>query len=95
MAKASRACFPSSLTRVKFCRIGVSARGYTRARRYANHPGGRKYAPGTREVLPFREDTVKAEAAMVFRERWEAVKADPNYQRMLKEHKIRAVSFRE
>lgn len=61
--------------------------GYTRARRYANHPGGRKYAPGTREVLPFHEDATKAEAAAVFRERWEAVKADPDYQRRVREYR--------
>ena len=61
--------------------------GYTRARRYANHAGGRKYAPGTREVLPVQEDAVKAEAAAVFRERWEAVKADPEYQRRADEHR--------
>ena len=61
--------------------------GYTRARRYTNHAGGRKYAPGTREVLPFQEDTGKAEAAAVFREKWEAVKADPEYQRRAGEHR--------
>ena len=61
--------------------------GYTRARRYANHPGGRKYAPGTRDVLPFREDVVKAEAAMIFRERWEIVKADLEYQRRAEIHR--------
>lgn len=63
--------------------------GYTRARRYANHPGGRKYAPGMREVLPFHEDATKAEAATIFRERWEAVKADPEYQRKAKEHRAK------
>ena len=26
--------------------------GYTRSRRYANHKSARKYAPGTRELLP-------------------------------------------
>ena len=65
--------------------------GYTRARRYANHAGGRKYAPGTREVLPFQEDTVKAEAAAVFREKWEAVKADPEYQQLVELHRRRYV----
>ncbi len=61
--------------------------GYTRARRYANHPGGRKYAPGTHDVLPFKEDAEKAEAALVFREKWDAVKADAEYGRMAKEHR--------
>ena len=61
--------------------------GYTRARRYANHSGGRKYAPGTREVLPFVEDKTKAAAALVFRERWEQVKTDPIYQRLAAKHR--------
>ena len=63
--------------------------GHTRARRYANHAGGRKYAPGTRDVLPFQEDTVKAAAAAVFREKWDAIKADPEYQHMADEHRRR------
>ena len=61
--------------------------GHTRARRYANHPGGRKYAPGTRDVLPFQEDATKAESAAIFREKWEAVKADPEYQRLAAVHR--------
>ncbi len=61
--------------------------GHTRARRYANHPGGRKYKPGTREILPFAEDKVKAESARIFRERWEQIKADPDYRRLADEHR--------
>ncbi len=60
--------------------------GYTRARRYANHPGGRKYLPGTREVLPFSEDETKAASALIFREKWDLVKADPEYAARLAEH---------
>ena len=64
--------------------------GYTRARRYANHRGGRKYKPGTREVLPYsEEDPDKAESARIFKEKWKAVEADPDYQRLVKEHKQR------
>lgn len=63
--------------------------GYTRARRYANHPGGRKYRPGTREILPFKEDAAKAESARIFREKWDAVKADHDYQRLTREHRDR------
>ena len=64
--------------------------GYTRARRYANHRGGRKYKPGTREVLPrSEEDPDKAESARIFKEQWKAVEADPDYQRLLQEHKRR------
>ena len=61
--------------------------GYTRARRYANHPGGRKYAPGTREVLPFSEDKTKAASALIFRAKWNLVQADVDYQRLVREHR--------
>jgi len=59
--------------------------GYTRARRYANYKGGRKYAAdGT--VLPYHNDPVKAAAAAVFKVEWERVKADPDYMRMKAAH---------
>ena len=62
--------------------------GYTRARRYANHKGGRKYAPdGT--VLPYAPDPVKAEAAAVFYAVWKKVEADRVYSRLKAEHKKR------
>lgn len=62
--------------------------GYTRARRYANHAGGRKYAPdGT--VLPYGNDPVKAAAAAVFREKWQLVESDPKYQKLKAEHKAK------
>ena len=41
--------------------------GYTRARRSANHKGGRKYAPEDGSLLPFQNDPVKAEAAAIFK----------------------------
>ena len=63
--------------------------GYTRARRYANHRDGRKYAPGTRDLLPNTEDATKAAAARVFREKWDLVRADADYQRLAREHKER------
>jgi Domain of unknown function (DUF4385) len=59
--------------------------GYTRARRYANHRGGKKYAADG-SVLPFTNDPVKAEAAAVFKTAWETVKADPAYVRMKAAH---------
>ncbi|MDQ2799831.1 MAG: DUF4385 domain-containing protein, partial [Armatimonadota bacterium] len=75
--------------------------GMTRARRYANHKGGRKYdgpvpedkrgqsgAHG-RAVLPFAPDPVKAEAAAIFRAKWEEAKADPTYQRLKQRHRER------
>ncbi|MDY3556509.1 DUF4385 domain-containing protein [Gemmata sp. JC717] len=60
--------------------------GYTRARRYANHKGGRKYgADGS--VLPYKNDPVKAEAAAVFYTVWKQAEADPEYVRLKAEHK--------
>lgn len=53
--------------------------GYTRARRYANHKSGRKYAAGSRTVLPREEDPIKAESAKIFYEQWQLVKTDPEY----------------
>ncbi|MEK5057192.1 DUF4385 domain-containing protein [Paenibacillus shunpengii] len=56
--------------------------GYTRARRYANHKGGRKYAKEDGSLLPFQNDPVKAEAAAIFKAQWEIVKKDPDYVKM-------------
>ena len=75
--------------------------GMTRARRYANHKGGRKYdgpvpedkrgqsgAHG-RAMLPFAPDPVKAESAAIFRAKWEEAKTDPTYVRLRKRHRER------
>lgn len=72
--------------------------GMTRARRYANHKGGKKYdgpvpegkkgqsgAHG-REMLPYAPDPVKAESAAVFRAKWEAAQADATYLRLKAAH---------
>jgi len=63
--------------------------GMTRARRYTNHKGGRKYKPGMREILPYQNDPVKAESAAIFREKWIEARDDPDYQRMKKAHQER------
>ena len=39
--------------------------GYTRAMRYANHKGGRKYDKTTHEILPKNVDPIKIESAQV------------------------------
>ena len=56
--------------------------GFTRARRYANHKGGRKYAKGETDSngkkvqLPrSEEDPVKAKSARIFAEVLARVKA--------------------
>ena len=59
--------------------------GFTRARRYANHKSGRKYAADGTE-LPREEDAVKAESARIFYALYEQAKDDPDYQRLKHEH---------
>ena len=63
--------------------------GYTRSRRYANHRSGRKYATGTKEVLPRDVDTVKAESAKIFHDKWRKATADTRYQELMKRHRAR------
>lgn len=67
----------------KFLQMGI-----TRARRYANHPSGRKYKKGTREIIPIVEiDEEKAESARIFSEKYYLAKNDEVYQAMMKEHR--------
>lgn len=67
----------------KFLQMGI-----TRARRYANHPSGRKYKKGTREIIPIeKEDTEKAESARIFSEKYYLAKNDSQYQSMMKLHR--------
>ncbi len=67
----------------KFLQMGI-----TRARRYANHPSGRKYKKGTSEIIPIEgEDKVKAESALIFSEKYYLAKNDVEYQAMMKAHK--------
>ncbi len=66
--------------------------GYTRARRYANHKGGKKYdgpvpddkkgqsgAHGRAELPRQPEDPVKAEAARIFKAKWDEAEANAEY----------------
>lgn len=59
--------------------------GYTRARRYANYPGGKKYDKdgnvNDREI-----DDEKAESASIFEEKWIQVREDPDYLKRKKQH---------
>ena len=61
--------------------------GWTRSRRYANHPSGRKYDPDTGEELPRKEDPVKAESAAIFRKRYDEARENETYKKMMAEHK--------
>ena len=55
--------------------------GFTRARRYANHRDGKKYAPdGT--ILPQEPDAMtceKAKSAVIFREKWKLARENKQY----------------
>ncbi|KAI1327736.1 hypothetical protein F5Y16DRAFT_399021 [Xylariaceae sp. FL0255] len=59
--------------------------GMTRAKRYANHAGGRKYKKGTRQELPesqaHSDKDEKEAASRIFREFWLRCKAHKGYQR--------------
>ncbi|KAI1338796.1 hypothetical protein F5Y15DRAFT_416566 [Xylariaceae sp. FL0016] len=59
--------------------------GMTRAKRYANHAGGRKYQKGTRKELPksatHKDKEEKEAASQVFRQVWERCKGHEGYRR--------------
>ncbi|WP_034386453.1 DUF4385 domain-containing protein [Deinococcus sp. YIM 77859] len=76
--------------------------GFTRARRYANHKGGRKYAGpvpadrrgqsgahGRPELPRSPEDPAKAEAARLFKAKWDQAEANETYARLKREHRAR------
>lgn len=76
--------------------------GYTRARRYANHKGGKKYAGpvpqdkkgqsgahGRAQLPRTPQDPVKAQSARIFKAKWDEARANTEYQRLLAEHKRR------
>jgi hypothetical protein len=60
--------------------------GWTRARRYANYKGGRKYDKKTGDELPRCEDKAKAEAAAIFYERYVTARQHPQYLRQKQAH---------
>ena len=76
--------------------------GFTRARRYANHKGGKKYAGpvpkdkkglsgahGRAELPRSKEDPIKAKAAEIFKAAWDAVEDNPKYQSQKQAFKAR------
>ena len=64
--------------------------GYTRARRYANHRSGRKYASRDRSSLrEIDPDAEKAEAAAIFHAAWTQVREDAAYQAAKARHQRR------
>lgn len=82
-AEAIHAMFEQYKREVDFVGMDMARKflqmGWTRARRYANHRTGRKYDEATGEKLPVEIDTVKAESARIFKEYYDAVRADPEY----------------
>ena len=74
--------------------------GYTRARRYANHRSGRKYARNPQQaatpeaerrarqeaLLPSDPDPIKAAAAAIFWEKWQLAKNNADYQAQRQRH---------
>jgi hypothetical protein len=61
--------------------------GFTRAMRYAKYPGGQKYDDDGTERDPQQwADAAKRAAAVVFRDAWQAVRDDPDYQRLKQHH---------
>lgn len=65
--------------------------GYTRARRYANYKGGRKYDKSNDYAQLERGtgETEKAESAAIFYEKWKLAEADPQYSKMKSDWKKR------
>ena len=61
--------------------------GFTRARRYANYKGGRKYDPADKHQLEKGTgDPVKAESARIFYRYFIKAKQDAAYQQAKKQH---------
>lgn len=59
--------------------------GYTRARRYTNYKGGKKYDDNGK-VNERQIDPVKAESAAIFQEKWKIAREDKDYLKLKKEH---------
>ncbi|MBD7909384.1 DUF4385 domain-containing protein [Sporosarcina gallistercoris] len=59
--------------------------GYTRARRYTNYKGGRKYNEDG-SVKDRQIDDEKAESAAIFKKRWDEIRKDEDYLKRKKAH---------
>lgn len=77
--------FPGADMARKFLQMG-----WTRARRYANHAGGRKYDAKSGRELPRRrrtaEDSEKAAAAAIFYDRYVTAREHPRYLKLKQAH---------
>jgi hypothetical protein len=73
--------FPGADMARKFLQMG-----WTRARRYSNHRGGRKYDPKSGKELPRTVDAEKAAAAAIFYKRYVAARENKTYLKLKAEH---------
>ena len=60
--------------------------GYTRARRYTNYKGGRKYNEDG-SIKDRQIDEEKAKSAAIFKERWDVIREDEEYLKRKKAHR--------
>ena len=75
--------FPGADMARKFLQMG-----FTRARRYTNYKGGRKYDPVDKHQLEKGTgDPAKAESAQIFFDAWKKAEGKPAYARMKAESK--------
>lgn len=87
--------FKSYLARDEFVGADMARKflqmGYTRARRYANYKGGRKYdkAANYKPLERGTGDPAKAASAAIFHELWRKAEADPAYSAQKKAWKAR------
>lgn len=105
-AAAIRSRFDSYLAAGDFVGADLARKylqmGFTRARRYANHPDGKKYdgpvpperrgqsgSHGRRQLQRGPEDPVKAESARIFKDAWDAVERVEAYTSWRAEHRER------
>ncbi len=81
LAYLKAADFPGADMARKFLQMG-----WTRARRYAHHKGGRKYNKKTGEALPRTDDPEKAAAAAIFYSRYVKAREHLAYVRQKELH---------
>lgn len=62
--------------------------GYTRARRYPNYKGGKKYAEDG-SLNTRGNDPIKAAAATVFKGWWDKIRQDEDYLKRKRQHQAR------
>jgi hypothetical protein len=74
--------FPGADMARKFLQMG-----WTRARRYANHQGGRKYDMNSGQELSRIEDPEKSQAAAIFYKRYVTARQHTQYLRQKEEHR--------